>query len=98
MPIATTRWDTSCPKCQMPAQRVEAEIEERLYGGNRFAGILTARIFTHVHQDGTKTVCRERVPDWLFTLCDMSEIENFRRVVTSFMAKQKGDSWIYQVL
>lgn len=98
MSVVTTKWDTPCPKCRMPAQRVESEIEERLYGGDRFAGILTARIFTHVHGDGTKTICREQVPGWLFTLGDMSEIENFRRVVTSFMAKWKGDSWIYQVL
>lgn len=91
MPIKADGFSVRCPKCGLPAQQVEAVIEERLYG-DRFAGVITARIMTHVHQDGSKMTCRERVPDWIMTLANQAEIEKFRHNIAAFMPRWGGVS------
>lgn len=87
-----------CPMCADAAQKVESVIEERGYG-EVFAAILIGRIFHHLHKDGTRKQCRQTLPqEWVFTLGTIEEVDQFRRVVASLLAKSKGNTRILQFL
>lgn len=89
--------ETICTRCAEKAQKVEAVIEERTYG-DRFGAFIIGRIYHHLHQDGTRKECREPVPEWLFTLASIEEVDKYRRVVASLLAKAKGNTQILKFL
>lgn len=75
---------------------VESVIEERTYG-KQFMALITGRIFHHIHEDGTRKECRESVPNWLFTLGSIEDVDKVRTLVAGLMGKF-GDTKVLKFL
>ena len=77
-----------CPVCGLDGHKVETVLEERGYQGDLFGVFIIARNIIHLHRDGNKKLCRENLRNpWLFTLCDLDEVDQVRRIAAAMMAK-----------
>jgi hypothetical protein len=89
--------ETVCPMCADKAHEVETIIEERSYG-DYFGAFITGRLFHHLHHDGRRKTCRQNLPEWLFTLSSIENLDRFRKVIATLLAKSGGNTKILPFL